>query len=256
MTSSWQGTKVREQKHPLAVGLTTNAGKYLLNLWFLLLRRIDNFPNLPYLSFPNVNGCTVEVWERISNLIPHFIMGVITYTCWQCGSRNMTSSTQSARIKSSSHPLRWRHNGLDSVSNHQPHDCLLNRSFGCRSKKTSNLRVTGLCVGNSPVTGEFPAQMASNAENVSIWWRHHAGRDWVHRRMMRPAGKIRAKIIPMLHMMTSSNENMFRVTGPWWGNPPVTGGFLLTKASYVGLWCFLWSDPEQTVEQTIETLVI
>ena len=27
--------------------------------------------------------------------------------------------------------------------------------------------------GNSPVTGEFPAQRASNAENVSIWWRHH-----------------------------------------------------------------------------------
>ena len=25
----------------------------------------------------------------------------------------------------------------------------------------------------SPGTGEFPAQMASNAENVSIWWRHH-----------------------------------------------------------------------------------
>ena len=22
-------------------------------------------------------------------------------------------------------------------------------------------------------TGKFPAQMASNAENVSIWWRHH-----------------------------------------------------------------------------------
>ena len=28
--------------------------------------------------------------------------------------------------------------------------------------------------GNSPVTGEFPAQRASNMENVSIWWRHHA----------------------------------------------------------------------------------
>ena len=27
--------------------------------------------------------------------------------------------------------------------------------------------------GNSPVTCEFHAQMASNAENVSIWWRHH-----------------------------------------------------------------------------------
>ena len=40
-------------------------------------------------------------------------------------------------------------------------------------KKTSKLHVTGLSVGNSPRTGEFPAQMASNAENVSIWWRHH-----------------------------------------------------------------------------------
>ena len=41
------------------------------------------------------------------------------------------------------------------------------------AKKTSKLRVIGLCVGNSPMTGEFPAQMASNAENVSISWRHH-----------------------------------------------------------------------------------
>ena len=39
--------------------------------------------------------------------------------------------------------------------------------------KTPKLRITGFCVWNSPVTGEFPAQMASNAENVSIWWRHH-----------------------------------------------------------------------------------
>ena len=39
--------------------------------------------------------------------------------------------------------------------------------------KTSKLRVTGLCEGNSPVTGEFPAQRASYAENDSIWWRHH-----------------------------------------------------------------------------------
>ena len=30
-----------------------------------------------------------------------------------------------------------------------------------------------LCEGNSPVTGELPAQMANNAENVSIWWHHH-----------------------------------------------------------------------------------
>ena len=52
----------------------------------------------------------------------------------------------------------------------------LNHLFTRRSKNTSKLRVTGLCAGNSPVTGEFPTQKASNAENVSIWWRHHGGR--------------------------------------------------------------------------------
>ena len=44
---------------------------------------------------------------------------------------------------------------------------------GADQRKTSKLRVTGLCAGNSPGTGEFPAQMASNAGNASIWWRHH-----------------------------------------------------------------------------------
>ena len=40
-------------------------------------------------------------------------------------------------------------------------------------KKTQKLRVTGLCGGSPPVTVGFPSQRASNAENVSIWWRHH-----------------------------------------------------------------------------------
>ena len=71
------------------------------------------------------------------------------------------------------YPWQWRHNGRYGVSNNQPHDCLLNHLFRHRSKKTPKLRVTGLCAGNSPVTGKFPAQVASNAENVSIWWRHH-----------------------------------------------------------------------------------
>ena len=70
--------------------------------------------------------------------------------------------------------LQWRQNERGSVSNHQRLPCLLNYRFRRRSKKTSKLRVTGLCAGNSPVTAEFPTQYASNAENVSIWWRHHA----------------------------------------------------------------------------------
>ena len=66
--------------------------------------------------------------------------------------------------------LQWLHNERDGVTNHQHHDCLLNRLFRRRSKKVSKRRVTSLCEGNSPVTGEFPAQRASNAENFSIWW--------------------------------------------------------------------------------------
>ena len=71
-------------------------------------------------------------------------------------------------------PLQWRHDGRDGVWNHNSYDCLLKRLFRRRSKKTSKLCITGQCEGNSPVTGEFPTQMASNAEDGSIWWRHHA----------------------------------------------------------------------------------
>ena len=70
--------------------------------------------------------------------------------------------------------LQRRHNERDGVSNHRHLDCLFNRLFRYTSKNTSKLRVTGLCKGNLPVTGEFPAQRASNAENVYIWWRHCA----------------------------------------------------------------------------------
>ena len=73
--------------------------------------------------------------------------------------------------------LNWRHNDHDGVWNHRPNGCLLNRLFRRRSKKTSKLRVTGICVGNSPGTGEFPAQRDSNAENVSIWWLFLWGND-------------------------------------------------------------------------------
>ena len=56
---------------------------------------------------------------------------------------------------------------LDSWSNGQSTD-----ENNRRSKKTSKLRVTGLCEGNSPMTDESPQKMVSYAENVSIWWRH------------------------------------------------------------------------------------
>ena len=52
-------------------------------------------------------------------------------------------------------------------------------------------------------------------------------------------------------MMTSSNVNIFRVTGHLWGEFTGPRWIPLAKASDAELWCFLWSSPEQTVEQTI-----
>ena len=88
-------------------------------------------------------------------------------------SKCICSATHDARL------LQLHHIGCNGISNHQPYDCLLNHLFRHRSKKTSKLRVTGLCVGDSPVTGDFPAQMASNAKNVAIWWRHHVMQECV-----------------------------------------------------------------------------
>ena len=78
--------------------------------------------------------------------------------------------------------LQWCQNEHDGISNHRRLSCLFNPFFRRRSKKTSKLRVTGLCEGNPPVTGGFPSQRASNGENVSIPWRLHesgmAGTNW------------------------------------------------------------------------------
>ena len=68
---------------------------------------------------------------------------------------------------------QWCNNEPNGISNGQPRDCLLNCIFWYRWKKTSKLRVTGFSAGNSPVTGEFPAQRASNLVNVYIWWCDH-----------------------------------------------------------------------------------
>ena len=52
----------------------------------------------------------------------------------------------------------------------------LYRLFRRRSKKTSKLHFTGLCEGNSPVTGEFPSQRASNSEDFF----HLMTSSWLH----------------------------------------------------------------------------
>ena len=69
--------------------------------------------------------------------------------------------------------LHWRHNDHGGVSNHQPRGCLTQSFIQTQMKENIKApRHWPLC-GEFTGTGEFPAQRASNAENVSIWWRHH-----------------------------------------------------------------------------------
>ena len=125
--------------------------------------------------------------------------------------RSATNKTPKNRINDLS--LQWRHNGHDSVSNHQPHHCL---PF-IRAQITQNIKALHhwpLC-RNSPGSGEFPEQRASNAENVSIWWRHHV---WMisanYRRNANPY-KIRQKWGKSCRTMTLSL--IARFMGPTWG---------------------------------------
>ena len=99
------------------------------------------------------------IWPiHFSLVIPHFTY-IYTYLTYLhkdfyttvVAFKHKKSSVHSRICNCSpSDSLRWRQNGRDSVSNHQPHDCLFNRLLRPRSKKTSKIRVTGLCVGNSP----------------------------------------------------------------------------------------------------------
>ena len=65
-------------------------------------------------------------------------------------------STIHLKISVNASTLQWHHKEHDGVSNHQSHDYLLNRLCRRKSKKILKLHVTGLCGGNSPVTGDSP----------------------------------------------------------------------------------------------------
>ena len=95
----------------------------------------------------------VRIWEKIDRVImaPYcFYLLSQKCVCWW-PSTVMCWGICRHSDKQICVPLHWRHNGLNSISNHQPHHCLLNRLFRHRSKKISKLRISGFCAGNSPV---------------------------------------------------------------------------------------------------------
>ena len=108
---------------------------------------------------------------------------------------SQTSSQTSVSWSHQAHlSLQWRHYERNGVSNYRRLDGLFSRLFRRRSKKTPKIRVTGLCEGNSPVTGEFTTQRASNVENVSIWWRW----SWINVKQIRRIFSTRTSKSPVM----------------------------------------------------------
>ena len=143
----------------------------------LLFTYIRTFYFLSYITTPlkwcNWKHSSGKTWTRSSDIVNTMANGDLVIQAAILGLFALDIPVSSLERLDFRDPLQWRHNGRDGVSNHQRLDGLLNCLFGNRSKNISKLHVTGLCEGNSLGTCEFPAQKASNAENVSNWWRHH-----------------------------------------------------------------------------------
>ena len=131
-----------------------------------------------------------------------------------------------------------------------------------------NRGITGPSAGNSPVTCEFPAQRPV-MRSFDVFFDPECPVEqtivrlviWDDIELIMTSLWCNLYMCPnhrksMYVMMMSSNGNIFRVTGPLWGESTDHRWILLAKASNAELWCFLWSAHEQTVEKTIETLVI
>ena len=137
---------------------------YLNQCWIIVNRNLRNKLRwnlkLNWYIFIQENACENVVCERRGHFIP--------------GGREFNKlSRQSFQTYGwrglSSVPLQWRHNGCDVVLDYRRLDCMLKRLFKRSLVKTSKLRSLA-----TVREGGFPSQRVSNAENVSIWWRHHA----------------------------------------------------------------------------------
>ena len=143
------------------------------NVWNSTKISLNFVPKSPINSIPAL--VQTMAWHRPGDkpLSEPMMVSLLTHICVSRPQWVDVSDGNRGQNKTNNQmTLQWRHNERDGVSNHRRLGCLLNCLLRRRSKKTWKVRVTGFCEGNSPVTGEFPTQRASNAENASIWWRH------------------------------------------------------------------------------------
>ena len=142
---------------------------HLLDKWqFAYFVNMEHFCHIN--TFPKFNHTVNQNTKSLTMTLTSFLKE----TCFRCSITTGTNYEKQktlcnfitknsacrwpSKVLGHVQTLQWRHDERDGVLNHRRLYCLFNRLFRRRSKKTSKLRVTGLCEGNSPMIGEFPAK--------------------------------------------------------------------------------------------------
>ena len=123
--------------------LTSNLSFFFTNdFCWSIYHKLQHFTKAVFTqTWPEIYSLTFEVYcIRIYSKSINVVLQSWT-SLWACWPFQSDSSQSLAKLywnyAKITDTLQWRHIECDGVSNHQPPDCLLNRLFKHRSKKTS-----------------------------------------------------------------------------------------------------------------------
>ena len=159
--------------------------------------------------------------------------------------------------------ITWRHSDQDGVSNHEPRGCLLNRLFRRRSNKMSKLRVTGLCVRNSPGPvnsphkGPVTRKMFSFDDVIMSCWQNQLEATFKLSGTMGAHSQVQSRIDDDV-MTWKRIPYHWHFVGKCLGEllSSATRGFPSQRTRNVEFSYFLWLWLVKSVEQTVQLLLI
>ena len=170
-------------------------------------------------------------------------VGLLVQKVWSGCEDLFTSSTNHHGLQTARKMTAY---GLFRADNEADHIWTVLSRVKCPAKtgiikKGAFLRTDSVSSGHVVIRWESSRNWVISWEALHICWRWCSN---VKTYSMRYAGCAS----PLCTMTTSSNGNIFRVTGPLCGEFTGQRWIPLTKASDAELLCFLWSVPEQTVD--------
>ena len=123
--------------------------------------------------FPNFNGCTVEFWGWISNFIPLFKLGVITYPCQLKGPGKLESNRSPCNRPR--FDTRGWHSNIDGHSRlsllYKSHSWYMTVNFCLINNQISHVGLRyGICVGKYQLRRKIDILIFSVCYNTPPPW--------------------------------------------------------------------------------------